>query len=156
MRVALLLVTLPTLALGQHSYNATGQFDPAVPTPRSVLGYEIGERFTPHHMLMRYVDRLAATSRRIRVDTVAHTFEGREAVLVIATSEANHARLDQIIADAQRVANATPDAAAAAARMPAIAWLGYTVHGGEASGTEASIALTTGMPKFITAGTVPG
>ncbi len=142
MRVsALLLVTLPTLAFGQHSYNSGGQFDPAVPTPRSVLGYEVGERFTPHHMLMRYVDRLAATSRRIHVDTVAHTFEGREALLVIATSEANHARLDQIIADAQRVASASPDAAGAAARMPAIAWLGYTVHGGEASGTEASIAL---------------
>ena len=142
MRVAaLLLVTLPTVALGQHAYNSPGQFDPAVPTPRSVLGYEVGDRFTPHHMLMRYVDRLAATSRRLHVDTVAHTFEGRESVLVIATSEANHARLDQIIADARRVGSAAPDAAAAAARMPAIAWLGYTVHGGEASGTEAAIAL---------------
>src|SRR5688572_4386092 len=142
MRVAaLLLVMFPALALGQHSYNASGVFDPAVPTPRSVLGYEIGERFTPHHVLMRYVDRLAATSRRIHVDTVALTFEGRESVLVIATSEANHGRLEQIMADARRVGSAAQDAAAAAARMPAIAWLGYTVHGGEASGTEAAIAL---------------
>ena len=27
------------------------------------------------------------------------------------------------------------------ARQPAIVWLGYTVHGGEASGTEASLAM---------------
>ncbi|MDO8667457.1 MAG: hypothetical protein Q7J79_12640, partial [Gemmatimonadales bacterium] len=99
-------VLLIALALGagesraQHAFGNAGPYDPAVPTPRSVLGYEVGERFTPHHMLSRYLERLAATSRRIRVDTVARTFEGREVFLVIATSEANLARLDQIRADA--------------------------------------------------------
>ena len=141
----LVLVALPAFLGAQHSYNPSGAFDPAVPNPRAVLGYDVGERFTPHHMLMRYVDRLAATSRRIHVDTVAHTFEGRESVLVIATSEANHARIQQILGDARRIGDprgaSQGDIAAAVARMPAIAWLGYTVHGGEASGTEASIAL---------------
>src|SRR5688572_16796717 len=143
--IPLLLLAVPAVASAQHSYNSSGTFDPAVPTPRAVLGYEVGERFTPHHLLMRYIDRLAATSRRIHVDTVAHTFEGRESVLVIATSEANHARIQQIMGDARRIGDprgaAQGDIAAAIARMPSIAWLGYTVHGGEASGTEASIAL---------------
>src|SRR5687767_8158781 len=101
--LAFLLFPLPIVAAAQHSYNASGSFDPAVPTPKSVLGYEVGERFTPHHMLMRYIDRLAATSKRLRVDTVAHTFEGRESVLITATSEANHARMPQIRADARRI-----------------------------------------------------
>jgi hypothetical protein len=145
MRLAFLLLGIPAVAAGQHTYNPSGAFDPGVPTPRAVLGYEVGERFTPHHMLMRYIDRLAAASRRIHVDTVAHTFEGRESVLVIATSEANQARLQQILEDAGRIGDprgaSRDDIADAVARVPSIAWLGYTVHGGEASGTEASIAL---------------
>ncbi len=129
----------------QHTFNAHGPLDPAVPSPRAVLGYDIGERFTPHHLLTRYVERLAATSDRLRVDTVARTFEGREVLMIIATSAANHARLDAILVDAARVADprgADPAALAqATARLPAIVWLGYTVHGGEASGTEAALAL---------------
>ena len=138
------LVALPPALVGQHPY-ATGALDPAVPTPRSVLGYEIGERFTPHHLLMRYLERLAATSRRVRVDTVGRTFEGREVVMAIVTSEANQGRLDQIRADAARLADPRGAPAAeltrVADRLPAVAWLGYTVHGSEASGVEAAIAL---------------
>ena len=141
MRAAFLLLAVATTAGAQHSYNLSGSFDPAVPTPRAVLGYEIGQRFTPHHLIVRYAERVAATSRRIRVDTVARTFEGRESIMVIATSEANHGRMAQTLQDAGRVASAGTDAGASAARMPAIAWLGYTIHGGEASGTEAALAL---------------
>ncbi len=129
----------------QHSFNPTGAFDPAVPTPRSVLGYEVGDRFTPHHMVMRYLERLAATSRRVRLDTVALSFEGREVMLVTVTSEQNQGRLEAIRKDAAIVADpasATPGQVdEVAARLPVIVWLGHSVHGGEASGVEASISL---------------
>jgi hypothetical protein len=136
------LVLTPAVQ-GQHAF-ASGTYDPAVPTPEAGLGYEIGARFTPHHRIVRYLEQLAATSRRIRVDTVARTFEGRELLMAIVTSEANQAKLAQIKADAARIADprsSAADAQAAAGRMPAIVWLGYTVHGGEASGTEAALAL---------------
>jgi len=142
--LAALLAASAPVAAAQQPFSA-GPWDPAVPTPRSVLGYEPGERFTPHAMLGRYLERLAAASRRIRVDTVAVTFEGREAFLVAATDEANAARLEAIRADLSRLADprgaSAADLAAIAARTPATVWLGYTVHGGEASGTEAAIAL---------------
>lgn len=132
-------------AQAQHAYGNAGPYDPAVPTPRSVLGYEVGERFTPHHMLSRYLERLAQTSRRVRLDTVGRTFEGREVLMVIITSEANLARLDQIRADAARLADprgaSASDLATVSGRALPAVWLGYTVHGGEASGTEASLAL---------------
>jgi hypothetical protein len=114
-------------AVAQHAFSSGGSYDPAVPPPRAVLGYEIGEAFTPHHMLARYLDRLAATSRRIRVDTMGRTVEGREMFLVIATSEANQARLAQIQADAARLADprgaSAAELAAIAARSPTIVWL---------------------------------
>src|SRR5688572_31114344 len=97
MRAAALLLILASTASAQHSYNPTGSFDPAVPTPRAVLGYEVGDRFTPHHMIVRYAEGVAATSRRIRVDTVARTFDGRESLLIIATSEAQHGRMQQTL-----------------------------------------------------------
>ena len=66
-------------------------------------------------------------------------------MLVVVTSEANQGRIDQIRADAMRLADprgaSDGDLDAIAGRLPAIAWMGYTVHGPEASGAEAAIAL---------------
>ncbi|MEX2177904.1 MAG: M14 family zinc carboxypeptidase [Gemmatimonadaceae bacterium] len=141
---AALLSLIPVVLGAQHALTTGGSYDAAVPTPAAVLGYEVGSRFTPHHMIMRYAERVAAASPRITLDTVARTFEGRESLLIIATSAANHGRLDQIRANAQRLADprdASAGELALASRIPSIAWLGYTVHGGEASGTEAALAL---------------
>lgn len=141
--IALLLT--PGVLTAQHSYAAPGAtFDSRVPTPRTVLGYDVGERFTPHHMVLRYFERVAQASPRVLLDTLGHTFEGREYVAAIVTSERNHARLAQIRADARRLADPRGAVAgeldAIVARMPAVVLLAYTVHGGEASGTEASLA----------------
>ncbi len=144
--LALLLLVLASTASAQQPFAAPGAaFDPRVTTPRASLGYDVGERFTPHHRIVRYLEQLKATSKRIRVDTLGVTAEGREVVMAVLTSEANHTRLDSIRAAARTLADprtATPTAISAiVARQPAIIWLGHSVHGGEASGTEASIAL---------------
>ncbi|HEX7048568.1 MAG TPA: M14 family zinc carboxypeptidase [Longimicrobiales bacterium] len=132
-------------AVAQHALADGGAYDPGIPTPASVLGYAIGERFTPHHEIVRYAELLAEASPRVRLDTVAKTFEGREVLLAIVTSEANQMRLDEIRRDAQRLADprgaSAAELAAVVDRLPAIVWLGYTVHGGEASGTEAALAM---------------
>lgn len=143
---ALTLALTPTVAASQHAFQARGAtFDPRVPTPRASLGYEVGEQFTPHHRMVRYLEQLAATSPRVRVDTLGVTAEGREIVMVIVSSERNLARLDAVRADAARLADPRDaDASSLAqvvARHPAVVWLGYTVHGNEASGTEASLAM---------------
>ena len=139
----LLAVAAPLHA--QHGLADGGTYDPRVPTPEAMLGYRLGERFTPHHMLMRYLEQLATTSARVRLDTVAHTFEGRELMRVVLTSEANRQRLDAIRRDAQTLFDPRrADAAelrALVARAPSVAWLGYSVHGGEASGVEAAIGV---------------
>jgi hypothetical protein len=139
-------IALPFVAAGQHSFSETGRtYDPRVPTPRSVLGYELGQRFTPHRMALRYIERVAAAAPRVKVDTVARSFEGREMLLITVTSEANQRRLGAIQGDARRVADprgaAPSEVDAAVRRLPAIVWLAHSVHGGEASGVEAGLAL---------------
>jgi len=141
--LALVALTVPTVA-AQHSYSGGERYDAAIPTPRAVLGYEVGQRFTPHHLLVRYFERVAVASPLVRLDTMAVSFGGRETLLAVVTSEANHQRMAQIRADAALIANpagvGASELAAAAARLPAIVFLAYSVHGNEASGTEAAIA----------------
>lgn len=144
--VAVALAALSRAAMGQHAFaDAGGSYDPRVPTPRAVLGYELGERFTPGRLIHRYIERVAAASRRVKVDTVARSFEGREMLILTITSEANHARLAELQRDARRVADprgaAPGEVDAAVRRLPAVVWLAHSVHGGEASGVEAGLAL---------------
>ena len=137
---------IPATAAAQHAFTEPGSsYDPAVPTPRSILGYDFGERFTTHRAMTRYLERIAAVSKRIKVDTIAHTFEGREMFLITITSEQNQSRLREIAAGARRIADprgaAPGEIEATIRRTPAIVWLGHSVHGGEASGVEAGLAL---------------
>jgi hypothetical protein len=138
------VLVMATSVAAQHPFSAGGTWDSRVPSPASVLGYEPGQRFTPHALLSRYLERVAEASPRVRLDTIAHTFEGRELFLAIVTSEANHQRLDEIRSLARRVADPRGATQAelddAVSRLPAIVWLGYSVHGNEASGVEAGIA----------------
>ena len=136
----------PLSARAQHTYSQpAATYDPRIPTPRALLGYNIGDRFTPHRAMMRYIERIAAVSKRVKVDTVARTFEGREMLLMTVASEANMARLSQIRADANRIADPrgapAAELAAVVRRLPSIVWLAHSVHGGEASGVEAGLAL---------------
>jgi hypothetical protein len=144
--ISIVITTVPTTATAQHAFDGPGaSYDPAVPTPKAVLGYELGERFTSHRAMTRYFERIAAASKRVKVDTIARSFEGREMFLITVTSEANQARLLQIGADARRIADprgaAPGEIEAAIRRTPSIVWLGHSVHGGEASGVEAGLAL---------------
>ena len=138
-------LVLASPAAAQHGLTGgAGPYDPSIPTPASVLGYELGERFTPHHLVHRYLELVAEASPRVALDTVARSFEGREVLMAIVTSEANQNRLGEVLELSQRVADprGASDAQleAAVASLPAIVWLGYTVHGGEASGVEAALA----------------
>ncbi len=144
--VALCTAALAAPLAAQHGLMPEQrQHDAAIPTPRQTLGYALGDRFTAHHMVARYFERVAAASPRVRLDTLGRTAEGREVIMAVVTSEANHARMDEIRRDVRRMAQ-PQDASgaeldAAIARTPVVAWMGYTVHGNEASGTEAALGL---------------
>ena len=66
------LALTPLAARAQHTYSQpAATYDPRIPTPRVLLGYNIGDRFTPHRAMMRYIERIAAVSKRAKVDRVA-------------------------------------------------------------------------------------
>ncbi len=144
MKSLLVIALIASPLAAQHTFSSPGNtYDPKIPTPRSLLGYEIGEQFTSHQRMLRYIERIAAASRRVKVDTVAHSFEGREMLVIAIGSEANIARVAELQRDAQRLADprAAADLNQIVQRLPVLVWLEHSVHGGEASGVEAGLAL---------------
>lgn len=147
LRTPVLLAALSPIAIptSTQAQFRLGPYDDSVPEPQEVVGNHFRVWFTPHHLLSRYLEEVTAASPRVALDTVAMTFERREVFMAIVTSPENHARLDEIQAMARRVADprgATTEELERAVRdLPAIVWLGFNVHGGEASGAEAAIAL---------------
>ncbi|MGD9692970.1 MAG: M14 family zinc carboxypeptidase [Phycisphaerales bacterium] len=132
--------------------RADGQpatYDPAIPTPASVLGYEPGNRAASHAEIERVFKSLdgkgANNTPRAKLLTHGQTWEGRTLLHLIITSPENLARLDDIQKDIQRLYDqrktSRSDADRIEKNIPAVAWMAYSIHGDETSGADAAVAL---------------
>ena len=67
-----------------------------VPTPRDVLGHDIGapQKLDYYEDLLKYYQALAAKSPRVRIIETGKTEEGRPTVMVLISSESNIASLE--------------------------------------------------------------
>ena len=121
-----------------------GTYDPKIPTPKSVLGYSIGERFTEYAALNAFFDKLSASSDRIRRYVYGETNEHRILQAFIIGTPQNLARLDGIkktniqLTDPKSL-QSNADAEKILSTLPIIVWLSYGVHGNEASSPEAAM-----------------
>jgi len=120
-------------------------YDPAVPTPDSILGQKHGTRFSHHAEVLACFRRWAETSERVTVETFGRTHEGRDLVCAAITSPGNQARIEEIKAGHARLADPRGLSEAEAQRLletlPPVAWMAYSIHGDELSGTDAALAL---------------
>jgi hypothetical protein len=124
-------------------FFAGAHYDPDVPSPDAILGQAHGSRLSRHDEIVACFRALGVASPRVVVETYGHTHEGRELVYAVITSPANHARLDAILADHACLYDprGLADAEAVLARTVPIAWMGYSIHGDELSGSDAAVAL---------------
>ena len=78
-----------------------------VPTPRLVLGHDIGApRVLDHYAdILKYYRALAEKSPRVKIITTGKTEEGRETVIVLISSEANIANLETYRKNLARLAD---------------------------------------------------
>ena len=53
------------------------QYDPAIPTPASMLGHELGVEPVRHHKLVEYIWTVANLSDRLSVEVIGYTHERR-------------------------------------------------------------------------------
>ncbi|MEM1057104.1 MAG: M14 family zinc carboxypeptidase [Bacteroidota bacterium] len=103
-----------------------------VPSPGAFLGYELGERFTPHHRVVDYVTAVAEASDRVTLVPYGTTPQGRPLLtLVVASPETD---LEAVQTSVQAAARGEGEPS------HAVVWLSYNVHGNESVGTEAAMA----------------
>ena len=114
-------------------------YDASIPKPADIIGHEVGEWHVTHDKLMFYMQTLAKVSDRITIETRGETFEGRPILLLTVTSPKNHQNIEQIrkdhIALSENGANSLNTA-----NMPVIVYQGFSIHGNEPSGSNASLA----------------
>ncbi len=120
-----------TLALIAELSGGAPAYDPAIPTPQSFSGYDAGETVWPYELLVAYARAVAASSDRLSIQDIGRSHQGRPIVEVVATSPANHARVDQILQTRRAIADVT-------SRLdlndePVVTQIIFGVHGSEPS-----------------------
>ncbi|WP_246036994.1 M14 metallopeptidase family protein [Thalassotalea litorea] len=103
-----------------------------IPTPKAVLGFDVGDRHVRHDQLVHYFKELADASNQVRLLSMGYTTESRQQVLATISSTKNLNNLEQILANRRAGKNQN-------ANDPVVVWLGYSIHGNEISGSHASM-----------------
>jgi hypothetical protein len=111
-------------------------------SPDQYLPHAMGVQFTPHHMLTDYFNYLAAQApQTMRLEQYGTTNQGRPLKIAVFSSPENINRLESIRLNNLRMAGLADGQPATRTNMPAIIWIGMTVHGNEPSGAECSMTL---------------
>lgn len=118
---------------GTAMLPVSGERDANIPQPVDVFGFEVGEQHVRHDQLVAYFRELAASSDRMKLESIGRTHEGREQVLAIISSSENIRNIEQI--REQHLAVSRGEAAARESKV--VVWQGYSIHGDESSGSNA-------------------
>ncbi|MBD3235059.1 MAG: hypothetical protein GF315_15155 [candidate division Zixibacteria bacterium] len=127
-------------------YFPNGTYDNLIPEPGDIIGYPLGKKPVRHDKVVAYVKELAEVSPIVELHQYAETHEGRPLYYLIISSPRNMSRLADIksstgkLAD-PRILSDHSDVNNIVENTPAIAWMAYSVHGDELSGTDASLQL---------------
>ena len=118
----------------QTSYN------PAVPKPKDIIHHEGGEWHVTHDRLVNYMTAVAASAPgRVKLKTMGYTYERRPQVMLIITSKNNHAKLEEIRQNHLLLSDPSKSAALKTKDMPIVVYIGHSIHGNEASGSNAAL-----------------
>jgi len=110
-----------------------------IPTPKSVIGHEVGDWHITHDKLAQYMKAVAAASDRITIENRGSTFEGRPLLLLTITSPSNHNNIASIKSNHVALTEAN-SGSQNTAEMPIVVYQGFSIHGNEPSGSNASLA----------------
>lgn len=142
--ILLLPILIISISLAdEFKFWKSGVYNPNVPTPKQILGYEIGDFITEHYEMERYIDALAKSSNRIKVIRYGESYERRGMYLLIISSPENLARLEEIREAIKKLTDpritSESEARTIAKNFPIIVWLNYSNDGDETAAFEAGI-----------------
>ncbi|MFC4698642.1 M14 metallopeptidase family protein [Glaciecola siphonariae] len=133
-----LAVAMPAWAVESDlNYLPDGQnYDASIPRPADVLGYPVGTWHVRHDQVVNYMRALADASDRVSLQVTGYTHEQRPLLLLTITAPNNQSKVEQMRTEhIERLSKGE----AAQASDPLFIYMGYSVHGNEPSGTNASL-----------------
>ncbi|MDP2161102.1 MAG: zinc carboxypeptidase, partial [Flavobacterium sp.] len=80
-------------------------YDINIPTPKQVLGYEVGDWMVSHDQLIKYMETIAELSDRAMIVEYARSYENRPLVHLIFSSPENLARLEDLKSEHQKLSD---------------------------------------------------
>ena len=139
----LFIASFPTLAQEDLTYYLPQgvNYNPAIPTPKSIIGHEVGEWHISHDKLVSYMQALDAASDRISLEVTGHTYEARPLLLLTITSPKNHQNIESIRQQHVQLSDPSKSASLDVSQMPSVFYLGCSIHGNEPSGANAGLVM---------------
>lgn len=139
-------IPYPAELIFTNEFVPGAKYDATIPAPEKLLGFQIGQKATTPEQIWLCLNEWskAAPEKSILVE-YARSYENRPLYYLIISSKENISKLDQIRTNIARLADPrqiTEDHARKIIQgLPAIAWLGYTIHGTETEGSDAALAM---------------
>ncbi|UCE25580.1 MAG: hypothetical protein JSU74_05910 [Candidatus Zixiibacteriota bacterium] len=123
-----------------------GTYDETVPKPNDYLAQPVATWPARYDEIVRYLEILAEQSDRVIMQEHGTTHEGRTLYNLFIGAEENILNREEMKRQTARLASADGLASVSEVEalidgLPATAWLGYSIHGDEYSGTDAAVQL---------------
>jgi hypothetical protein len=115
------------------------EYNPAIPTPDSYFGFQVGEWHLTPEQIHGYLKALDVASDRITMEPMGRTYEEREMWLLTITSPNNHRNIQALREQHLALSDPSTSSTIKTEGMPVVVWMGYSVHGNEPSGANASV-----------------
>ena len=139
-----LLLLIPIFLFPQSDLNfflpLDEKYDDNIPKPSEILGFNVGDWHINHDKLVDYLTKLSISSNKIKIKNRGFTYEERPLVLLTITSEKNHSKLEELRKNHIDIFNKNLTENDLE-KMPAVVYQGFSVHGNEASGSNAAALL---------------
>ncbi|MEP6748393.1 MAG: M14 metallopeptidase family protein [Bacteroidota bacterium] len=116
------------------------RYNTAIPVPEQVIGHHVGEWHITHDRLVNYMKAIAAACPdRVKLEVMGTTYETRPQLLLIFSSKKNLDNLEQIRQQHLQLGDPATSGSLNTGNMPAVIWIGHSIHGNESSGANASL-----------------
>ncbi|MBD3274971.1 MAG: zinc carboxypeptidase, partial [Candidatus Marinimicrobia bacterium] len=103
------------------------------------FGFQVGEWHLRPDQIVGYLTLLAEESDKVEIQEYARSHEQRPLVLLTISSARNISNIESIREQHVQLTDAGNSANLNTAEMPSVVWMGYSIHGNESSGSNASV-----------------
>jgi hypothetical protein len=141
--IGMLLLSIASAQPVANPFCPNCAYNPAIPSPQSVLGFQPGDQTTHYDDALRYIKAVAAASDRVKLFEIGETVEKRKQIFVAISNPENIKRLDEIRGNVAKLGDPRVTNKSTAESIlettPAIVWIGYGIHGDEVSSVDAAL-----------------